>query len=381
MPLDFSKVLEKYLQSALKTYSFTKDDTIDELDLTLPSSYADNLQGIIEKLAGTVIAKLNQSKVSEVIFPQMRIDLLAVVMGGLNKELSKQEIEPQFDKINLPFLANDQKSLHTDVVGVIEHILVYKPIHIYLVTNELDEKEKENLAMKLKEMIKNKVSDFEKPEVYIGSNCIVQWKQNKRKIPNKKKKQELQKSLAHDNQQKSLFLTIKEEKELLFPKNLTLPSQSQVFAFDFHTMVPYSPDTQYFTAYKYWKLKYVHEMGITGKGTTVAIVDTGISPHNAFKDNIIFPEEFSFDGIMVDRVGHGTICAGILGGKSFHYFLNTNDPNGNKKPFPCGVAPDANLVVFKVTSGASDTATSLAVAKALWWISNNNKNPEKNVLM
>ena len=366
MSLDLSKVLEDYLQSALKTYSFTKNDTINELDLTLPSSYADKLQDIIEKLAvilGTVIAKLSQSKVNKVNFPQMRIDLLAAVMVNLNKELSKQKIEPQFDMISLPFSANDQESLHTDVVGVIEHILAYKPIDIYLVTNELDENDK-NLPKKLKEMIQNNVTDLEKPEVYIGSNCIVQWKQKKRKMQ-KKIKQEPQKSPAHGKNQKV-------KKELLFPRNLTLPTQSQVFAFDFHTMVPYSPETRYFTAYKYWKIKKIHEMGNTGKGITVAIVDTGISPHYAFKDNVNFPEEFSVDGIMVDRVGHGTICAGILGGKSFQYFPDPNDANGNKEDFPCGVAPNANLVIFKVTSGASKTVSPSAVAKALQWISNEN---------
>ena len=144
-------------------------------------------------------------------------------------------------------------------------------------------------------------------------------------------------------------------------------------------MVPYSPGSPNFiTAYEYWNLEKIHNrFQSTGKGITVAIVDTGISPHDAFDGKNITTINFSGDLIDTDKVGHGTLCAGILCGNSFQCYHDPQNPlNKRITDFPPGVAPDANLVVCKVTSGDSKIATTSAIAEALKWIDDNNRAEE-----
>ena len=85
------------------------------------------------------------------------------------------------------------------------------------------------------------------------------------------------------------------------------------------------------------------------------------------------PVNFSGDLINIDKVGHGTSCAAILCDNPFKCYSDSqNLLDERKTDFPPGVAPNAHLVVCKVTSGDSKTATSSAVANALQWISNEN---------
>ncbi|MCG6186844.1 S8 family peptidase [Maribellus maritimus] len=72
----------------------------------------------------------------------------------------------------------------------------------------------------------------------------------------------------------------------------------------------------------------------TGKGITVAIIDTGISPHKDLLDNIDREYEKSFvESSLLDTDGHGTHIAGIIGAK------------GRSKM--TGVAPDVKLLPLK----------------------------------
>ncbi|WP_410598324.1 S8 family peptidase [Amycolatopsis sp. lyj-90] len=92
--------------------------------------------------------------------------------------------------------------------------------------------------------------------------------------------------------------------------------------------------------------------GWTGKGTTVAVVDTGIDEkHPDLAGKTIASADFSGEGDVVDRHGHGTHCASIVAG--------TGAASGGRYK---GVAPDAKLVVAKVfdASGEGDTAQVMA---------------------
>ncbi|QXV57056.1 S8 family peptidase [Amycolatopsis sp. TNS106] len=92
--------------------------------------------------------------------------------------------------------------------------------------------------------------------------------------------------------------------------------------------------------------------GWTGKGTTVAVVDTGIDEkHPDLAGKTIASADFSGEGDAVDRHGHGTHCASIIAG--------TGSASGGRHK---GVAPDAKLVVAKVfdASGEGDTAQVMA---------------------
>ena len=122
-----------------------------------------------------------------------------------------------------------------------------------------------------------------------------------------------------------------------------------------------------FTAYTYWRLEKVHNVyGTTGKGTTIAIIDSGIDPsHPAFegKHNYIVFQDFTRGEMNPDAVGHGTLCAGIACGNGFPY-SNLNA----EFEFPPGVAPDAKLVICKVTLGEEKLARTERVLEALKWI-------------
>ena len=376
--VDLSRVLEDYFNRAIENCRLTANVTVGELDLTLSSSYGSKLQDdtdLLTRILAKIMTKTCQSKVSKVVFPEMRIDLLEVVMCGLKNEFCEKK-SPQFCEIKLQFSAKDQKISHDDLVHIVEPLLIYKPNEICLHTNDSVESNI-SLTKKLKDVIQKKITEqTKKPKVRLNSKLTVSWKNDKK--PEKKEKK-VKKSSADkkSNIKQKRGSIVEPSSKVKIPKNLELQNlQSQVFAFDFHMMVPYSPGSSNFTAYKYWNLEKIHKNGFTGKGVTVAIVDSGISPHYAFGSSLI-AHDFTDDVINIDMVGHGTVCAGILCGKSFQYYPDPKNESDSKiSIFPSGVAPDANLVVCKVTSGVSNTATLFAVAKALWWISNNNKNQE-----
>ncbi|OXM57622.1 peptidase S8 and S53 subtilisin kexin sedolisin [Amycolatopsis thailandensis] len=92
--------------------------------------------------------------------------------------------------------------------------------------------------------------------------------------------------------------------------------------------------------------------GWTGKGSTVAVVDTGIDEkHPDLAGKTTVSADFSGEGDAVDRHGHGTHVASIIAG--------TGAASGGRYK---GVAPDAKLVVAKVfdASGEGDTAQVMA---------------------
>jgi subtilisin family serine protease len=56
--------------------------------------------------------------------------------------------------------------------------------------------------------------------------------------------------------------------------------------------------------------------GLTGRGVTVAVIDSGISErHNALRRRVIATMDFT-GGDGVDRYGHGTHVAAIIAGQA-----------------------------------------------------------------
>lgn len=83
----------------------------------------------------------------------------------------------------------------------------------------------------------------------------------------------------------------------------------------------------------------VHQQGFTGRGVTVAVIDSGIYPHPDLKDRIVDWVDFTDDkkASPADIIGHGTNVAGILAGNGAR--------SGGKIT---GAAPEANLVGVRV---------------------------------
>ena len=106
-----------------------------------------------------------------------------------------------------------------------------------------------------------------------------------------------------------------------------------------------------------WEKTDTHGDHITGKGITVAILDTGVDyNHPDLKDNYIQDGSYDFvnkddDPIDDHYIGHGTHCAGILCGK------------GNESNYRyVGVAPDAKFYAFKILDYKGDGNYSTLLA-------------------
>ena len=103
--------------------------------------------------------------------------------------------------------------------------------------------------------------------------------------------------------------------------------------------------------------------GFTGKGITVAVIDTGIYPHPDLTQPsnriIAFKDFINKKSLPYDDNGHGTHVAGIIAG-------NGGMSNGQYK----GVAPQANLVGVKVLNSAGTGSTSDVIAGIQWVLDN-----------
>ena len=123
-----------------------------------------------------------------------------------------------------------------------------------------------------------------------------------------------------------------------------------------------------------WDLQRLHERGVDGCGTTIAVLDSGINFSSpAFKNRVIAVKNFVADSIddfdcVVDSDGHGSLCAGIAAGASFYCPINQGDPLSPCVNIPPGVAPGAKLIICKVVSTTTGDVDTNAFLKALKWL-------------
>ena len=98
--------------------------------------------------------------------------------------------------------------------------------------------------------------------------------------------------------------------------------------------------------------------GYTGKGSTIAILDTGINTTGVEFGNgkIVLSKDFSGSGSITDNVGHGTHVAGIAAA-------------GRNGVGMMGIAFDANLMIAKVSN--SNMLTMDPVLAGLNWAATN----------
>jgi len=96
--------------------------------------------------------------------------------------------------------------------------------------------------------------------------------------------------------------------------------------------------------------------GYTGKGVAVAVLDSGIDDtHPDFAGKIAEARNFTSEDGTSDRLGHGTHVASIIAG--------TGAASSGRYR---GVAPDAQLLIGKVCTGADVCQTSWILAAMEW---------------
>lgn len=117
----------------------------------------------------------------------------------------------------------------------------------------------------------------------------------------------------------------------------------------------------------------LHLQGITGKGVTVAVVDSGLWEHEALVNDTTGRNRVlarynaltdTLDSEVVDESGHGTHMSSIIAhsGKTKH--------SGRPTGFYKGVAPDVNLVAVKVLD-RDGLAHLLEIVRAIQWVVEN----------
>lgn len=104
----------------------------------------------------------------------------------------------------------------------------------------------------------------------------------------------------------------------------------------------------------------VHRLGITGRGITAAVLDTGVCRHPDYAERIVAFQDFVNGRTdCYDDASHGTHVTGILGG----------DGKRSAGRY-CGIAPGCSLIHLKVLDqkGGGDTPELI---RALQWVIRN----------
>ena len=105
------------------------------------------------------------------------------------------------------------------------------------------------------------------------------------------------------------------------------------------------------------------ELGYTGTGVTVAVLDSGVAPANDLTQptsRLLASVDMVSGGTShQDPGGHGSHVAGIIAGNGY-------DSDGALK----GVAPDANIVSVRVINGHGKARASAIIAGIQWCVDN-----------
>lgn len=111
---------------------------------------------------------------------------------------------------------------------------------------------------------------------------------------------------------------------------------------------------------------FANEYGLTGKNVSVAVLDTGVFPHEdlttPYNRIIKFKDFIGQKNEPYDDDGHGTHVAGTVAGNGF-----------SSKGKYMGIAPDANIIGIKVLRDDGSGSISDVIAGIQWTIDNKNK--------
>lgn len=144
---------------------------------------------------------------------------------------------------------------------------------------------------------------------------------------------------------------------LLGPTNLRMSETGEFSAVD-NTPKPEPFDIMW--AYRL----YPTDKKLTGRGVTVAVADSGISSHVEFNGKNIQGQDFTLSTSIADLKNHGTGVAGIIGAQG-HRFT--------------GIAPEAQLIVYKIDDGSRLIGPQAATAAINTLLDYNAKNPDNKI--
>lgn len=109
---------------------------------------------------------------------------------------------------------------------------------------------------------------------------------------------------------------------------------------------------------------YPTDKKLTGKGVTVAVADSGISSHIEFNGKNIQGQDFTLSPSIEDLKNHGTSVAGIIGARGVNFK---------------GVAPAANLLVYKIDDGSRLIGPQAVAAAVNTLLAYNEAHPDQKI--
>lgn len=111
-----------------------------------------------------------------------------------------------------------------------------------------------------------------------------------------------------------------------------------------------------------YNLNKFHNQGITGKGITTAILDTGIYPHKDLSGNILeFHDVINYRITPYDDNSHGTHVSGII------------CSTGHSARAYTGVAPDSKIIAVKVLDQSGHGTPEKIISGIEWILKNKEK--------
>ena len=339
-----------------KKLSYTNEVAVNDLDLTLPKAYANKLQNnkkLLENILVQVLQKI--SSVEQLHLPTLPID----VHSSFLEILKDQKCQ----KIIMPFTAQDENAINTMLPKITEALInqEIKTIDYRPTKKHVDIKALKKEVKKLKK---------EKEDiVVIYDGFVISGKRKKStsaKAGGKRSSDLKLSSIAKKPKLTHKKPSSASQKVQLLPKYPTI--NKEMFSFDSGGPLQNASDFS-FTPYSYWQLDKIHQIS-TGRGMTLAVVDSGIEASHPAFGNIIEFQDFTGDIFKTESCDHGTLCAGIACGKSFKYYLYPNKEEKDRDDFPPGVAPNTNLVICKALG--DNTNNINAVVKALQWLRGKN---------
>jgi hypothetical protein len=123
------------------------------------------------------------------------------------------------------------------------------------------------------------------------------------------------------------------------------------------------------------KAKDVWKAGFRGQGIDVALIDSGTSPVDGLKTQLVHGPDLSFESQAdnlryLDSYGHGTFMAGLIAGRDSNIGEGQEDEMLDKAFV--GIAPKARVVSVKVASASGATDVSQVLAGIDWVVQHRN---------
>ena len=367
-PDELEEKLVNVLEPKLSKFQSFPEDI--NLDFTLPTQYCQQIQSNLPLLTKIIVTctqylvSKGVKSVTEILLPPTNIDKMEKLFS-LDKLFQSLKV----DFLKCPVEAAEINKIYPHVVPVLTALESYQVGDVQLCGSVLEAPkaiEKKSAEWKeLSKKVKEKFTEEYASKFSLGS--VRPWSKP---------------GVTTTKRRRSKESTKKEKKSTKRGRKATASKESSYLEFTTDaTSVPLPQVSHPMSAYEYWNLEEIHKQ-YTGKGTVLAIVDSGVMDvHDAFLGT---PDKFSKvnyggpSGSTLDYNGHGTLCAGIAGGNSFKAYEKPEDPKatGQVLTVKPGVAPDAKLVICKVTEGNECVASVDVVINALKAIKTHNESPE-----